>query len=308
MKRHRAVAGMATPPKKKSRRPAASARKALEPPPTRPLDDKWTSKELDAALRAAGLPNSYRKKKANGSFFAKANWSTKAGKRAVLEDLARGPTERQTGRRPSSFARSDAAHAGRVSDDASLLATDGDGRAVCRWFATPLEGDQKSWCGRFSCVHRHLLTTQQAYVRACVVARDGGRCASCGVDAAAAYESAATVWLAAAARDRAAEDRAAAAARAVDDGPLRAWLERRLEKRGDTLPPEGHWYQADHVLGVADGGGVGTHSNVLSSFQTLCAPCHEDKTARARRDRADVVDLTTLEDEEAEEVVDLTGA
>ena len=111
MKRHRAVAGMATPPKKKSRRPAASARKALEPPPTRPLDDKWTSKELDAALRAAGLPNSYRKKKANGSFFAKANWSKKAGKRAVLEDLARGPTERQTGRRPSSFARSDAVHA-----------------------------------------------------------------------------------------------------------------------------------------------------------------------------------------------------
>ena len=59
---------------------------------------------------------------------------------------------------------------------------------------------------------------------------------------------------------------------------------------------------------LADGGGVGTHANVLSSFQTLCAPCHEDKTARARRDRADVVDLTTLEDEEADEVVDLTGA
>ena len=101
--------------------------------------------------------------------------------------------------------------------------------------------------------------------------------------------------------------RAAAAARAVDDEPLRAWLERRLERRG-ALPTEGHWYQADHVLGVADGGGVGTHANVLSSFQTLCAPCHEDKTARARRDRADVVDLTTLEEEEEAEVVDLTGA
>ena len=85
-------------------------------------------------------------------------------------------------------------------------------------------------------------------------------------------------------------------------------FERRLERRG-ALPTEGHWYQADHVLGVADGGGVGTHANVLSSFQTLCAPCHEDKTARARRDRADVVDLTTLEEEEEEaEVVDLTGA
>ena len=41
---------------------------------------------------------------------------------------------------------------------------------------------------------------------------------------------------------------------------------------------EGHFWQADHVLPVIEGGG----SAGLENFRTLCTPCHAQETAKLR--------------------------
>ena len=44
-------------------------------------------------------------------------------------------------------------------------------------------------------------------------------------------------------------------------------------------PVEGHFWQADHVLPVAEGGGDCS----LHNIRTLCTPCHQKETAKLRR-------------------------
>jgi hypothetical protein len=44
-------------------------------------------------------------------------------------------------------------------------------------------------------------------------------------------------------------------------------------------PVEGHFWQADHVLPVAEGGGDCS----LMNIRTLCTPCHQKETAKLRR-------------------------
>jgi 5-methylcytosine-specific restriction endonuclease McrA len=50
-------------------------------------------------------------------------------------------------------------------------------------------------------------------------------------------------------------------------------LERLLQ-----LPKEGDFWQADHILAVAEGGG----DCGLENLQTLCAPCHKLETEKLR--------------------------
>jgi hypothetical protein len=50
-------------------------------------------------------------------------------------------------------------------------------------------------------------------------------------------------------------------------------LERLLQ-----LPKEGDFWQADHILAVAEGGG----DCGIQNFQTLCVPCHKLDTEKLR--------------------------
>ena len=43
-----------------------------------------------------------------------------------------------------------------------------------------------------------------------------------------------------------------------------------------TNPKEGDFWEADHIVPVAEGGG----ETSLDNFQTLCVPCHAKKTKR----------------------------
>ena len=52
-------------------------------------------------------------------------------------------------------------------------------------------------------------------------------------------------------------------------------------KRMLTAPKEGDFWEADHIIPVAEGGG----ETSLDNFQTLCVPCHTRKTAQQAADK-----------------------
>lgn len=54
----------------------------------------------------------------------------------------------------------------------------------------------------------------------------------------------------------------------------------RLRKLG--FKPRGSLWELDHIVPLIDGGG-----HDLDNLQTLCVPCHEKKTAREARERAE---------------------
>jgi hypothetical protein len=56
----------------------------------------------------------------------------------------------------------------------------------------------------------------------------------------------------------------------TDSGRLRRML---------THPKEGDFWEADHIVPVAEGGG----ESDLTNFQTLCTPCHARKTKEQER-------------------------
>lgn len=55
---------------------------------------------------------------------------------------------------------------------------------------------------------------------------------------------------------------------------LIVWVQLRFNRHQDL-------WQADHILERKRGG-----TNDLANLQTLCVPCHKDKTARFSRERA----------------------
>jgi len=52
-------------------------------------------------------------------------------------------------------------------------------------------------------------------------------------------------------------------------------------KRMLTAPKEGDFWEADHIVPVAEGGG----ETSLDNFQTLCVPCHQKKTRQQAADK-----------------------
>ena len=52
-------------------------------------------------------------------------------------------------------------------------------------------------------------------------------------------------------------------------------------KRMLTAPKEGDFWEADHIVPVAEGGG----ETCLDNFQTLCVPCHQKKTRQQAADK-----------------------
>jgi len=85
--------------------------------------------------------------------------------------------------------------------------------------------------------------------------------------------------------------RAHARARATARFPLQARMQALLESHYSTLgdrikrmlndPKAGDFWEADHVVAVAEGGG----ESDLQNFQTLCVPCHAKKS-RAQKERS----------------------
>jgi 5-methylcytosine-specific restriction endonuclease McrA len=121
-------------------------------------------------------------------------------------------------------------------------------RRPCRWCGGEVPKRRLTFCSE-ECVDQWKLRTDPAFLRAVVFERDHGVCALCGLD---------TEQLR---RDKRKLDYAA-----------RKAFEREW---GSRL----HFWDADHVIPVAEGGG----ECGLSNMRTLCLKCHRSVSAELRK-------------------------
>ena len=126
-----------------------------------------------------------------------------------------------------------------------------NGRGICRWCHTEVPKRRRTFCGD-ACVHEWRLRTDPGYLRRQVWARDRGICAHCGLNAAEFYRRFQRL-----------------------PAPKRKELCIRL----DLHPGRRSFWDADHVIPVAEGGGECD----LSNLRTLCLWCHFEETARLRQ-------------------------
>ena len=165
-----------------------------------------------------------------------------------------------------------------------------NGRALCRQCETEVPSHRRTFCGE-ACIHTWMMKTDTGYVRQAVERRDKGVCAACGVntlDQKAAY--------AAYQQEQREADRQAAIKNGVwvtmNQTPEQRRTVYNLQQRRDhawcaeigVAKGDIHksWWQADHILPVAEGGGECD----LDNYQTLCLKCHKAKTAAQARRKA----------------------
>jgi 5-methylcytosine-specific restriction endonuclease McrA len=158
-------------------------------------------------------------------------------------------------------------------------------RGTCRWcgeailYASgPHAGEpnrRRRWHPQ--CVDEYNASDPRE-ARRLVRKRDRTVCAKCGTD---------TNALRRRLRDQVAR---AAAKRAAGDGRQRsAATKKRASTRGLTkalreqgFKPRQSLWELDHIVPLIDGGDHG-----LANLQTLCTPCHKEKTVREARERAE---------------------
>lgn len=171
-----------------------------------------------------------------------------------------------------------------------------DGKPICKCgCGRPIGKGRLSWHSQ-ECVDRWMIANNAQHVRILLRRRDRGVCAMCGRDADRAkdrYERSVSwtfarhwdpryrqfpiirhgrqAWLDACARwDR-----------------RFLWFERARKVRAERMRAGGwpihvrtSWWEADHIVPVAEGGGQPT---TLDAYRTLCWPCHRKVTAELRR-------------------------
>lgn len=182
---------------------------------------------------------------------------------------------------------------------------DVDGWPLCRYCGERCPSRRRTFCSD-ACVHEWQIRSSAAYARAAVNQRDGGVCAGCRRETLPLYERARELFnrlplsvpfsyshlppdhaerlTVAATAAVAAYDAWAEEMRAQGFGTVKpaAWLRDRTS-RTFRAPTEGWFWQADHIMPVAEGGGLAG----LDNLQTLCTPCHQAKTkAQAGRRKA----------------------
>uniref|UniRef100_A0A6U3UVT8 HNH domain-containing protein n=1 Tax=Ditylum brightwellii TaxID=49249 RepID=A0A6U3UVT8_9STRA len=145
---------------------------------------------------------------------------------------------------------------------------------ACAWCGSELshaslaDGVDSTYCSH-KCAEEGRLRRGGVYassrIRAQVFELEGGVCRKCGIDAHALYLRISALQPA---------ERLNALCNAnwnlPKSGPA---LERILQN-----PKEGDFWQADHVVAVAEGGG----DCGLENLQTLCTPCHKSETEKLR--------------------------
>jgi len=135
-------------------------------------------------------------------------------------------------------------------------------------------------CG--SCRETYFVKRGKS-VRHALVALEGGVCRQCGVDTELLRERMRRLSSEGARRTFFASGGGAKYSERAMFGRLSVTRQNRLVK-----DPKGiHWWEADHVKSVADGGGESS----LMNFQTLCLACHAEKTKAEAKRRAQFPDI-----------------
>ena len=119
-----------------------------------------------------------------------------------------------------------------------------NGRKRCRWCGAEVPSRRRGWCSQ-ACVDEYVIRTDARLARQEVWERDRGICQLCGVDLTKLESGLPLV-------------------RAVH-----GW------------PPTRTLWEADHVLGVADGGGMCG----LEGLRLVCCKCHPIRSGAQRRAR-----------------------
>lgn len=132
---------------------------------------------------------------------------------------------------------------------------DAQGRPLCRWCGVVVTPPRRSWCSQ-ECVDEFLMRSSAETMRAHIFRRDNGICEACGCD---------TKKI----------ERVIGFADCVSYGSGWSVFVRLGFNLHQSL------WEADHVVEVCNGGE--TH---LDNMQTLCVPCHKQKTRKMHADRA----------------------
>jgi 5-methylcytosine-specific restriction protein A len=133
------------------------------------------------------------------------------------------------------------------------------GEKVCRNCHGPLKSKSKHNCST-KCSEQWALKTSPGLMRLAVSNRDKGICGECGVDTVAR-------------RKEFNERRLALKAFSGDS------LRKLAAEYGmGSTAQEAHWWEADHIVPVIEGGG----ECGLEGYRTLCISCHKKATKELR--------------------------
>jgi len=135
--------------------------------------------------------------------------------------------------------------------DARLLQKTKSGRNCCRWCNNEVKPPRRTICSK-SCQHEILLRTSGRYLRDCVYNRDKGICKICNLDTKTIAREANRLY--GTEKEQFLKNNMISLKRKI-------WI----KKHGGGL------WDADHIVRVADGGGMCG----LDNMRTLCIPCHK---------------------------------
>lgn len=151
-----------------------------------------------------------------------------------------------------------------------------NGKRLCRNCETECQPPRKTFCGQ-KCIDEWNNRANPAVLRQLAFERDQGVCQICRLDVARIVMISRRLYNRALRRHR-------YHYRAVDNDWLLGVFWRVMEARGFRRRV-GHFWEADHIVPVVEGGGCCGVENI----RTLCYPCHRVETqkllARRREER-----------------------
>lgn len=161
----------------------------------------------------------------------------------------------------------------RVNAEAYPARKDGHGRRHCRWCDEVVPKGRRTFCSD-ACVEELLVRTNPGHARHLVHKRDKGICGHCGFDCDAVKQL----------LERARRFEWRGHLVIVRNAEIRGLVGALREQfiAAGVMTYGGHTWEADHMVGVADGGGLCG----LEDYRTLCLRCHRVRTAKQARARA----------------------
>jgi len=141
-------------------------------------------------------------------------------------------------------------------------------RAPCRLCDLEVPKGRRSWCSD-GCRHLYYMATSSSYLRYQTWQRDKGVCRSCQLDC----DKLERTTYGYSTMQKLPTPRSSIA-RSADE--LAAICEMLRRDFGFNVSPSNRssMWHADHVIPLSEGGGFD-----MDNIQTLCTPCHQDKTS-----------------------------